>query len=297
MGRTAQLGVGRTYYPWGVRAVLFLNPRAGTGSPTADDLAAVARRSGVDVRVLGEGDDVAELAREADADVLGMAGGDGSLAAVAAVAIERDLPFVCVPFGTRNHFARDLGLDRNDPLRALESFAGEERRVDVGRAGKRLFLNNVSLGAYAELVHRREHRRRRREALAQARAVWATLSDRDRVIVSVDGERIAAPVVLVANNHYQLDVLSLGARERLDDGLLHLYAPSGLLPSSWEERTGTRFTIDAAEHRLRAAVDGEPEVLGTPIEFRIEPATLRVLVPPGVEDERDVREGERLARR
>jgi diacylglycerol kinase family enzyme len=280
MGRTAQLAFGRTYYAWGVRAVLFLNPRAGTGSTAADDLVAHARRKGVEVRVLRKGDDVAEVAREADADVLGMAGGDGSLGAVAAVAIERDLPLVCVPFGTRNHFARDLGLDRDDPLGALEAFAGEERRVDVGRAGNRLFLNNVSLGAYAELVHRREHRRRRREALGRARALWAALADRGRVIVSVDGERVAAPVVLVANNHYQLDVLSLGERERLDDGLLHLYAPSGLLPSSWEERTGTRFTIDAAEHRLRAAVDGEPAELETPLEFRIEPGALRVLVPP-----------------
>ena len=52
-----------------------------------------------------------------------MAGGDGSLGAVAQVAIERELPFVCVPFGTRNHFARDLGLDRNDPIAALAASA------------------------------------------------------------------------------------------------------------------------------------------------------------------------------
>ena len=79
-----------------------------------------------------------------------MAGGDGSLAAVAEVAIEQDVPFVCIPFGTRNHFARDLGLDRDDPLAALAAFdGGVERRVDVGRVGDRLFLNNVSLGLYA----------------------------------------------------------------------------------------------------------------------------------------------------
>jgi diacylglycerol kinase family enzyme len=263
-----------------VRAVLFLNPRSGTGRTSPDDLAAEARRRGVDVRVVRQGDDVAALARDTDADALGMAGGDGSLGPVAAVAIERGVPFVCVPFGTRNHFARDLGLDRDDPIAALDAFAGHDRQVDVGRAGDRVFLNNVSLGVYAQLVHRRERRRRRREALAQAKAVWATVTDRQEVIVSVDGERVVAPVVLVANNHYQLDFLSLGERERLDDGLLHLYAPSGLMPSTWEERTGTRFTIDAASHRLRAAVDGEPAELETPIEFRIEPGALRVLVPP-----------------
>jgi diacylglycerol kinase family enzyme len=256
-----------------------------------------ARARGIEVRVLSEGEDVATVARGVGADSLGMAGGDGSVGAVAAVAIERELPFVCVPFGTRNHFARDLGLDRNDPIAALEAFSGRERRVDVGRVGARLFLNNVSLGAYAQLVHRRERRRRRRDALARARALWATLSDRERVIVSVDGASVAAPVVLVANNHYQLDVLSLGERERLDDGLLHLYAPTGLLPSSWEERTGTRFTIDAASHRLQAAVDGEPAELDTPLEFRIEPGALRVLVPPGVEHEHDVREREGVGRR
>lgn len=239
-----------------------------------------ARARGIDVRVLAGGEDVATLARGTRAQVLGMAGGDGSLATVAAVAVERGSPFVCVPFGTRNHFARDLGLDRNDPIAALEAFKGRERLVDVGRVDSRLFLNNVSLGAYAQLVHRRERRRRRREALAGARMLWATLIDREQVTVSVDGRRVTAHVVLVANNHYELDVLSLGERKRLDDGLLHLYAPSGLLPRSWEEQTGTRFTIDAPSHRVRAAVDGEPAELETPLELRIEPGALHVLVPP-----------------
>jgi diacylglycerol kinase family enzyme len=263
-----------------VPGVLFLNPRAGTGRQDVEKLVAAARNRGIQVRILAEGEDVATVARETDADSLGMAGGDGSVAAVAAVAVERGSPFVCVPFGTRNHFARDLGLDRSDPVAALAAFSGREHRVDVGRVGRRLFLNNVSLGAYAQLVHRRERRLRRRELLARGRALWATVSDRQKVIVSVDGERVVAPVVLVANNHYQLDVLSLGERERLDDGLLHLYAPAGVLRSSWEERTGTRFTIDAASHRLRAAVDGEPAELETPLEFRIEPGALLVLLPP-----------------
>jgi diacylglycerol kinase family enzyme len=244
-----------------------------------EELAREARARGIEVYVLAEGEDAATLARGARAEALGMAGGDGSLAAVAAVAVERGSPFVCVPFGTRNHFARDLGLDRNDPIAALDAFSGRERRIDVGRVGPRLFLNNVSLGAYAQLVHRRERRRRRREVLASARVVWATLSDREQVTVSVDGRHVTAHVVLVANNHYQLDVLSLGERKRLDDGLLYLYAPSGVLPRSWEEQTGTRFTIDAPSHRVRAAVDGEAAELDTPLEFRIEPAALRVLVP------------------
>ena len=132
---------------------LIVNPSSGADSPSAEDLRDAAQSRGVDVRFLEDGDDLQELARDAGADVLGMAGGDGSLAAVAEVAIEQEIPFVCVPFGTLNHFARDLGLDRDDPIAALAAFDdGVERRIDVGRANDRLFLNNVSLGIYAQLV-------------------------------------------------------------------------------------------------------------------------------------------------
>src|SRR4051812_33548394 len=135
---------------------LVINPRSGDGSPSADELAAAARERGIEPHVLGPGEDPAEVARAAPTGPLGIAGGDGSLGAVAAVAIERDLQFVCVPFGTRNHFARDVGLDRDDPFGALTAFEGAaERQVDVGRVADRVFLNNVSLGVYAGLVHRR----------------------------------------------------------------------------------------------------------------------------------------------
>src|SRR5215211_3028128 len=125
--------------------MLLVNPRSGSESPSVDDLAAAAETRGVDVRVLEPGEDAAALAWEADVDTIGVAGGDGSLAAVAEVAIERDVPFVCVPLGTRNHFARDVGLDRDDPIGALAAFDGSERRIDIGSVGDRVFLNNVSL--------------------------------------------------------------------------------------------------------------------------------------------------------
>ena len=151
-----------------MQRLLIVNPRSGTASPSAEELVEAARSHGIDVHVLDEGDDLPAVARSAGAGVVGMAGGDGSLAAVADVAIEQDVPFVCIPFGTRNHFARDAGIDRDDPIGALAAFDdGLERRVDVARAGERLFLNNVSLGIYARLVHRREHHRRRRDALAR----------------------------------------------------------------------------------------------------------------------------------
>jgi diacylglycerol kinase family enzyme len=259
--------------------LLLVNPRAGSASPGADELVAEARGLAVDVHVLRPGEDAAALARSATADAIGVAGGDGSLAAVAAVAIERDLPFVCVPFGTRNHFARDVGLDRNDPIAALRAFAGgAERRIDVGRANDRLFLNNVSLGLYAQLVHRREHHRRRREALARLRGWLAVLTHREPLGITVDGVAEETRLILVGNNAYALELPTVGARERLDEGLLALYVVHGGV----DERRGRRFVVDARAGRLNAAVDGEPEVLETPIDFRVEPGALRLLVPPGV---------------
>jgi diacylglycerol kinase family enzyme len=264
-----------------VSGLLLVNPRSGDGRPSADELRAEAEKRGIQVRVLGEGDDPGELARAGDATVLGMAGGDGSLADVAEVAMERHDPFVVVPFGTRNHFARDLGLDRGDPIAALDAFTnGRETRVDVGRVNGGLFLNNVSLGLYAQLVHRREHHRRRREALARLRALVLLARDRSQLGLTVDGKPVETHVALVANNDYQLDLFSLGERERLDEGVLHLYLAHGVLRGSWEEQAGERFVLDSSRGRLQAAIDGEPTELETPLEFRIERQALRVLLPP-----------------
>jgi diacylglycerol kinase family enzyme len=257
---------------------LIVNPGSGEGGP--DELLEAARERGIETYVLRDGDDLAEIARKTDADALAMAGGDGSLAVVAQAALEREVPFACIPFGTRNHFARDVGLDRDDPVAALDSLVdGRELRIDVGRANDRLFLNNVSLGVYAHLVHRREHHRRRSNAFARLRALATLVTHRHSVGITVEGEPIDARVVLVSNNAYLLDVLSIGERERLDEGKLHLYAPHGVLRSGWDERSGEAFTVHAPVGRIRAAVDGEPDALETPIRFRVEPRALRVLVP------------------
>jgi len=258
---------------------LIVNPRSGEGG--LEELRAAAAEHGVTVHELGEGEDPAAPARAAPAGPVGIAGGDGSLAPVASVCVERGLPLVCVPFGTRNHFARDLGLDRDDPVAALAAFGdGVERRIDVGRANGRLFLNNVSLGLYAQLVHRREHHRRRSETLARLRALAALARSPQPIGITVDGEPVRARVVLVASNEYALEPWSLGERQRLDEGRLYLYVPAGLLQPEWRGRQADSFVVDA-RRPLRAAVDGEPDVLSPPIEFRIEPRALRVLVPRG----------------
>jgi diacylglycerol kinase family enzyme len=248
---------------------------------------------------------VVELAREAAANrsAVGSAGGDGSLAAVAGVAVAEDVPFVCVPFGTRNHFARDLGLDREDPVAALAAFDGEERRVDIGSVEGRWFLNNVSLGLYASFVND-PSRKTRNRLLAVARMVPAALGRSRRALdlaLDVDGrqEHHSALVVLVANNRYEFKSLSeLGERARLDEGRLYAYvieavsrsALLGLLARAgrgnleqaegWAEWSGEKFRIESSHERLHAAIDGEPAILGAQLEFEVRPRGLRVLVPP-----------------
>jgi diacylglycerol kinase family enzyme len=257
-----------------VSGFLVINPRAGHGDD-AEELRRAADALGIPAHVLQPGEEPAELAREAPEGPLGVAGGDGSLAAVADVAIDRGLPFVVVPFGTVNHFARDVGLDRDDPEAALGAFSGRAVRIDAGRVNGRLFLNNVSLGLYAQLVHQEvaDERFARMKALAM-------LIRRPRGLgITVDGTRANARVVVVSNNAYELGVLSIGERERVDEGVLHLYVAHGWLPNTWEDRSGRKFVVDARAGHLRAAIDGEPDALETPLRFEIEPRSLRVLLP------------------
>jgi diacylglycerol kinase family enzyme len=263
---------------------LVINPRSGDDSPTAEELAAEAERRGIAAHVLAEGEDPGGVAQAARAERIGMAGGDGSLAAVAAVAVQSDAAFVCVPFGTRNHFARDLGLDRDDPIGALDAFASPaERRIDAGLVNRRMFLNNVSLGVYAGLVHRREHHRRRGETLARLRALLAVARHRHRLRAYVDDEDVAARALFVGNNRYELDLFTLGERARLDAGTLFLWVADGVLPTAWRERHAEAFRIELGNGPIRAAVDGEPAVFEPPLVFESLPRGLRVLVPEGTE--------------
>src|SRR5918911_2599147 len=233
---------------------LLVNPRAGPEEPSAEELVKAAREQGIRTHVLREGEDAAELARAAaDASALGVAGGDGSLGPVAAVALERNLPFVCIPFGTYNHFAWDAGIDRDDPLGALDAFDGEERRVDVGRLGdRRVFLNTVSFGLYAALVAEEDR------VGSRLRALLRRVVRGGHVRLRIDGEPVTARIVVVGNNVYRLHPLEVGSRPRIDQGVLHLGIARGLLPRSWEERRGRRFALDADPASPEGANHREP---------------------------------------
>jgi diacylglycerol kinase family enzyme len=111
------------------------------------------------------------------------------------------------------------------------------------------------------------------------RALGTLVSHRRAIGFTVDGEPVRARIVLVANNAYSLELLSVGERERLDEGLLHLYITAGLYRPEWRDLVAERSLVGARATRLHAAVDGEPAIFTPPIEFRIQPGALRVLVP------------------
>ncbi|OLT21110.1 diacylglycerol kinase [Pseudonocardia sp. CNS-139] len=291
--------------------VLLMNPRSGGGKAARFDLAGEARRRGVDAVPLLPGDDLRVLAEDAvaaGADVLGMAGGDGSQALVADVARRFGLAYVCVPAGTRNHFALDLGLDRDDVVGALDAFGtAVERRIDLAAIGDRIFVNNASLGVYARVVQSDAYRDAK---LATAAQMLPDLLGPDAPPFDLRFERpggeptTSADMVLVSNGVYRLDSMTgFGTRPRLDGGVLGVVTVSvdrarDLPALVSAEATGriSRFrgyrawsvpqlVIDSGEPLLDVGVDGEALQLPPPLMFRTLPGALRVRVPvdaPGV---------------
>ncbi len=276
-------------------AVLFYNPKSGGGKAEKFRLADEARARGIEPVELTFEVDLEVMVRnavDAGADALAMAGGDGSQAVVAKVAAELDLPYACIPAGTRNHFALDLGVDRDDVVGALDAFvAGAgERRVDLAEVNGQVFVNNVSLGLYAEAVQREGYRE------AKMRTILATVPD----LLGPDGEGLdlrwtgpggrrhsSGAAILVSNNRYRLGrAVGSGTRPRIDDGLLGITvagAPvggQGRLPvpqRPWREWSTPEFQVDA-DGPIAAGIDGEAVTLEAPLDFRIRPGVLRVRI-------------------
>jgi diacylglycerol kinase family enzyme len=294
-GASVRVAFGRRYgsaggnwyaAPAAQQPVLFINPRSGDGKAEEVGLADAARARAIRAIVLEPNDDLTARARQAvadGADALGMAGGDGSLALVAAVAAEHDIPFVCIPIGTRNHFARDLGVDRHDPVGALDAFTrGVESRIDLAQVNERSFLNNVSLGVYAEAVHRPGYRRAKgRTLLAAVRdAVGVGGTASTMRFTDVHGvEHDHALVLLVSNDPYALHrMFGQTARERIDAGLLGVVVIEqlGAEDVDWSTSTFT-VTTDGPAH---AGIDGEAVTLSSPLRFATRPRALRVRISP-----------------
>jgi diacylglycerol kinase family enzyme len=245
--------------------VLFVNPESGSADDALAEVTRAAEERGIEIR------DIREL-DASGAEVVGAAGGDGSLGGVAQLGLERNLPFVVVPMGTRNHFARDLGLDIDDPVAALAGFDGAERRVDVGRVNGRVFLNNVSLGAYAAAVHEEG------EGALGPVTRWLLRFRRAPLKLVVDGRERKVLVLLVGNNEYS----GRGARERLDGGTLSAYLleRQRRVRLHRDSQVGTGFVVRARSPRVQAAIDGEPVELESPLRFELDPRALRVKIVP-----------------
>jgi diacylglycerol kinase family enzyme len=267
---------------------LLVNPGSGGGAAARAKIAERARERGIEAVILRPGQRLAELARAAaadGADALGMAGGDGSLAVVATVAAGHGLPFVCVPAGTRNHFALDVGVDRHDVAGALDAFTdGVERRIDVAEVNGRMFLNNVSLGVYGDAVRMPGYRDARARTLLQTAQKVLGPSAQVPALHLVDeaGRRHSRlAVVLVSNNPYALDrPLVRGTRPALDTGQLGIVVldvpDDDRLPPgrAW---SAPHFEVSAAAP-VHAGIDGEAVDLAPPLRFTILPAALRVRI-------------------
>ncbi|MGC1851965.1 MAG: diacylglycerol kinase family protein, partial [Solirubrobacterales bacterium] len=273
------------------RPVLFFNPKSGGGKAEKFSLAEEARARGIEPVELRPGQNLEQLVRNAvagGADGLAMAGGDGSQAVVAAIAAELDLPYACIPAGTRNHFALDLGVDREDVVGALDAFVdGGEHQVDLAEVNGRVFVNNVSLGLYAEAVQRSGYRN----------AKLRTLLDTMPEALGPDGaglnlrwtgpgghEHSAGIAILVSNNRYRLGkAVGSGTRPRIDDALLGIAivgAPTGggrRTQRPWRDWSAPAFEVNA-DHPVPAGIDGEAVRLQPPLRFHVRPGVLRVRV-------------------
>jgi diacylglycerol kinase family enzyme len=269
--------------------VLFYNPKSGGGKATRFHLRDEAQKRGILAVELRLGDDLRDLARRAiagGADALAMAGGDGSQAIVADEAAAHGLPYACIPSGTRNHFALDLGVDRNDVVGALDALVdGRERVVDLAEVNGRVFVNNVSLGVYAESVQRSGYRD----------AKLRTIADTVPEVLGPGGEGLdlhwsgpdgreggAAAALLVSNDPYRLGhALGSGTRPRLDTGQLGIAvlgaANGAARPLQWASET---FEVESGT-RVAAGIDGEAARLDPPLRFRSRPGVLRVRISPG----------------
>jgi diacylglycerol kinase family enzyme len=284
---------------------LIMNPKSGGGKVGRFDLKRKAEELGAEVFLIGGSQpvDVAEVARAAvasGADLLGVAGGDGTQARVAGVAAEHGLPFVVISAGTRNHFALDLGLDREDPSACLGALTdGVELLVDLGMINDRVFVNNASFGAYAEVVESPAYRDDKLNTTLNLLPDLLQGHRGAQLVARVDDVEIDAPqALLVANNPYGTgDVAGLGRRARLDRGTLGVI---GVTVSSARQavdlirgRHGSEVTVLTAKKieitadvpEIPVGVDGESLSVPVPVICTIRPRALRVWVPrdrPGI---------------
>jgi diacylglycerol kinase family enzyme len=294
-----------------MRTVVILNATAGTG--WGDDRLQALRdafaRAGIEAQILTarDGDGIrahAQAAMARSPDVVVAGGGDGTVSAVASLVQGTPTTLGVLPLGTLNHFAKDLGIPL-DPDEAVAAIArGRAIEVDLGMVGGRVFINNSSLGIYPDIVRDRARQQRRLGRGKRWALFWATLTALRRsafltVRLSVDGEerRVRTPFVFVGNNAYIMEGFDIGRREGVQDGNLSIYfmrrcSRLGLLglglralfgrlrqARDFEAVLAQEVTVDTRKPTVHVAADGEVFRSSAPLEYRIQPRALRVIVP------------------
>jgi diacylglycerol kinase family enzyme len=286
--------------------VLIINPKSGNGRAINAHIAQLAQRQKIQPIIIKGEDDIEIVARQAvasGADALGISSGDGSIGAVAKVAIEYNLPIVVLPGGTRCHFARDLGLNINRIGDGLAGFSGKERRIDVGNINGRIFLNNTSIGLYADIVSHPEYRE---DKFDVSRKVLRSIVNGKKKLYDLQfryGQtkfKEALQVLVGVNCYNTVNIFELGHREQLDGGVLQVTAVTKINNDvvkkilnpliidklhilsnqdafqQWETHS---FRIKNSTDSLELGVDGEYEVYDNPVTVRIMPKALRIYVP------------------
>jgi diacylglycerol kinase family enzyme len=303
--RARQQG-GRSGQPQFRMPFLIVNPKAGSGRAIRAHIPQRAEDMGVHVLLTQKDVNVETTARQAvaqGADVLGVSGGDGTLGAVAKVAIEHQLPIVVLPGGTRCHFARDIGLSPKRITDALQAFHGIERQIDVANINGRTVLNNVAFGLYANIIDHPDYREHKREVSRRVlRDIVAGKQDAYPFDFHHNDQHFSKAVqILVGVNRYTtLKIFELGHRERMDEGVLHITAITQLNDSMVRKLLGAMsigrlrgnhtlpdvyqwvaqtFRVDSPSSMVVVGVDGEREEYATPITITVMPGALRVLVP------------------
>jgi diacylglycerol kinase family enzyme len=285
---------------------VIVNPRSGS-SRSREDIERLFSEAGgqADIRLAeGSPNDLAhELVRETPPLVVA-AGGDGTVSAVAAALAGSGVPLAVLPLGTLNHFAKDLGIPASLDEAVRVAVEGRVRELDVGEVNGRVFINNSSIGLYPAMVRRRERQRRRLGRGKWHAMLWAAFNALRahpflhlRLELGGEEHRRRTPFVFIGNNVYRMEGLDIGARERLDAGVLSVYLAHrtgrlGLVRlalralfgrlyegDDFEAGTTARLRIDARHKRLLVATDGEVQAMELPLDYRIRPRALKVVVP------------------
>ncbi len=232
--------------------------------------------------------------------VVVVGGGDGTIGTAAAVLANSMTALAILPLGTRNHLARQLGVPLDLPGAAAVAVSGQRRRIDLGRANGRVFINNASFGLYTRFVREREagdrHSYRR-----MVRAAWQVVRHMRAQFfcLRIDGRRqnIATPLLFIGNNEYSLEIGNIGQRESLTDHQLSLlalpdkgplqmlgFALRTLLGAGEPERDFLEYgrageVVIEGTGSIEGTFDGEVVVLPLPLHLRTLPNALGVVTP------------------